>query len=162
MAKKPVKSKAKVTPIPAEYEGATPYLIVAGAAKALAFYKKAFGAKELARFDGPGGKVMHAEIQIGKTARVMLADEFPDMGAVSPRSLKGTPVGLLVYVADVDAFVKRAVAAGAKSQRKVEDMFYGDRAGTVADPFGHKWTFATHIEDVPVREMKKRLASMMK
>ena len=154
------KPRAKKVPaIPPGYEGVTPYLVVSGAAKALAFYAKAFGAKELVRMSGPGGKVMHAEVEIAGRARLMLADEFPEMGAVSPKTLKGTATGLLVYVPDVDALVKRAVAAGAKVVKPVADQFYGDRSGLLMDPFGHKWSFATHVEDVSPAEMKKRMAA---
>ena len=141
-----------VKPIPDGYHTVTPYLIVQGAAKALDFYKKAFGATELVRMPGPGGKIMHAEVQIGDS-RVMLADEFPEMDARGPQALGGTPVGLCIYVENVDALFDRAVTAGAKVLRPVVDQFYGDRSGTVADPFGHKWTIATHVEDVSPEEM---------
>jgi len=147
----PVNVKA----IPEGYEGATPYLIIKGAANALEFYKRAFGATEIMRIPAPGGTVGHAEIKIGK-AIIMLADEFPDMNCKSPQSYGGTPVSIMVYVQDVDAFVKRAVAAGAKELRPVEDKFYGDRAGSLEDPFGHQWHFATHVEDVPPDELTKR------
>jgi len=152
---------AKVNAIPAGYEGATPYLIINGAARALEFYGKAFGATEIMRIPTPEGKVGHAEIKIG-TAIVMLADEFPDMNCKSPQSLGGSPVSIMVYVQDVDAFVKRAVAAGAKVINPVEDKFYGDRSGSLEDPFGHHWHFATHVEDVPPDEMAKRAEAFMK
>ena len=145
----------KVKAIPEGYEGATPYLIIKDAARALEFYKKAFGAVEIMRIPSPGGKVGHAEIKIG-AAIIMLADEFPDMNCKSPQSFGGTPVSIMVYVQDVDEFVKQAVSAGAKVLRPVENKFYGDRAGSLEDPFGHQWHFATHVEDVPPDEMAKR------
>jgi PhnB protein len=151
----------KVLPIPKGYEGATPYLIIKGAANALDFYKKAFGATEIMRIPAPGGKVGHAEIKIGN-AIIMLADEFPEMNHTSPQSLGGTPVSILVYVPDVDAFLKRAIAAGAKVRQAVENKFYGDRSGTLEDPFGHHWHFATHVEDVPPDEMAKRAEAFIK
>ena len=144
--------------IPEGYEGATPYLIINGASAALDFYKKGFGAAEIMRIPAPEGRIGHAEIKIGK-AVVMLADECPGMDYKSPRSLGGSPVSMMVYVPDVDAFVKRAVDAGAKLTRPVEDKFYGDRSGSLEDPFGHHWHFATHIEDVPPAEMAKRAAA---
>lgn len=144
--------------IPDGYEGATPYLIINGASAALDFYKKGFGAAEIMRIPAPGGKIGHAEIKIGK-AIVMLADEGSGMDYKSPRSLGGSPVSMMVYVPDVDAFIKRAVDAGAKLIRPVEDKFYGDRSGSLEDPFGHHWHFATHIEDVPPAEMAKRAAA---
>ena len=139
--------KSKVKPIPEGYHTVTPYLIVAGAAAALAFYKKAFGATESMRLTGPGGKIGHAEIRIGDS-HVMLADEVPEIGARGPRSFGGSPVTIFLYVEDVDATVDRAVAAGGKLVRPVKDQFYGDRSGGVEDPFGHVWYVATHIEDV--------------
>jgi PhnB protein len=148
-------------PIPDGYRAATPYLIVDGAAQAIDFYKRAFGAVEIMRMGGPDGKVMHAEIKIGE-APIMLADEFPEMNARSPQSIGGSPVFLLVYVEDVDAVTAEAVRAGAKILRPVQDQFYGDRSGTVADPFGHLWTLATHKEDVSKEEMEKRMAAMKK
>lgn len=151
----------KVKAIPEGYEGATPYLIVKGAADALEFYKKAFGATEIMRMPGPGGTVGHAEIRIG-TAIIMLADEFPEMNHTSPQSLGATPVSMLVYVQDVDAFVQRAVAAGAKALAPVETKFYGDRSGSLEDPFGHRWHFSTHVEDVPPDEMAKRAEAFTK
>ncbi|MGQ0812594.1 MAG: VOC family protein [Nitrospiraceae bacterium] len=150
-----------VKAIPEGYEGATPYLIIKGAAGALEFYKKAFGVTEVMRMLGPGGTVGHAEIKVGR-ALIMLADEFPEMNCKSPQSLGGSPVSIMVYVQDVDTFVKRAVAAGAKLLRPVENKFYGDRAGSLEDPFGHQWHFATHVEDVPPDEMAKRAAAFMK
>jgi len=148
-----------VKAVPDGYHTVTPYLIVNGAVRALDFYRRAFGAKEQVRMAGPDGKVMHAEIQIGDS-KVMLADEFPQMGAKSPQSIGGTPVGICLYVAKVDAVYEQAVAAGAKVERPLQDQFYGDRSGTVIDPFGHKWTIATHIEDVSPEEMQKRMAAM--
>jgi PhnB protein len=150
----------KVKAIPEGYEGATPYLIIRGAAEALEFYK-AFGATELMRIPAPNGKVGHAEIKIGN-AIVMLADEFPEMNHKSPQSFGGTPVSMLIYVRDVDAFFKRAVAAGAKVLNAVENKFYGDRSGSLEDPFGHHWHFSTHVEDVPPGELAKRAEAFMK
>src|SRR4051794_33018507 len=144
-------------PIPEGYHAVTPYLIISGAAKALEFYKKALGATEVMRLDH-GGKIGHAEIKLGDS-HVMLADEFPEMGARSPLSIGGTPVGICLYVPNVDAVFKQAVDAGAKVDRPVQDQFYGDRSGTVIDPFGHKWTIATHIEDVSPEEIGKRMAA---
>jgi PhnB protein len=145
--------------IPEGYHTATPYLIVSGAAAAIEFYKKALGATEMVRFAQPDGKVGHAEIKIGDSI-LMLADEFPEMGARSPKSLGGTPVSIMVYVEDVDAVVKTATAAGAKLTRPVEDKFYGDRAGEVTDPFGHVWHVATHKEDIPADELQRRAAAL--
>ena len=136
-----------VKPIPDGYHTATPYLIVSGAAKAIEFYKQAFGAKELMRLADPTGKVGHAEIRIGDST-IMLADEFPEMGARGPQSFGGSPISIMLYVEDVDARFAQAVAAGAKATRPVQDQFYGDRTGTIEDPWGHKWTVATHIEDI--------------
>jgi len=149
-----------VKPIPDGYHSVTPYLIVDGAAKAIDFYTRAFGATEVMRHPGPSGKVMHAEIQIGDS-RIMLADEFPEMGAKSPSSLGGTPVSMAVYVEDVDARFKQAIAAGAKEMRPVQDQFYGDRSGTLVDPFGHTWTIGTHKEDLSPAELEKRMAAWM-
>lgn len=151
----------KVKAIPEGYEGATPYLIIKGAANALEFYKKAFGATEIMRISAPGGTVGHAEIKI-RHAIIMLADEFPEMNCKSPEAYGGSPVSMMVYVADVDKFVKRAVDAGAKLVRPVENKFYGDRSGSLEDPFGHQWHFATHVEDVPPDEMAKRAEAFMK
>jgi PhnB protein len=148
---------AKVKPIPEGYHSVTPYLIVKGGASAIEFYKKAFGAAEVMRIPGPDGKVGHAEIRIGDSV-VMLADEHLEMGAKSPQTIGGSPVSILLYVEDVDAVVRKAVAAGAKIQRPVEDKFYGDRMGTVDDPYGHVWHVATHTENVTPEEMKKRAA----
>ncbi len=149
-----------VKPIPDGYRSVTPYLSIKGAAKALDFYKKAFGAEERMRMDH-NGMIMHAEIMIGDSM-VMLADEFPDMGHVSPHALGGTPVSLMLYVSDVDAVMARAIAAGATEKRAANNEFYGDRMGAVTDPFGHVWSIATHIEDVTPDEMNRRFEDMMK
>ena len=134
------------------------YLIIKDAAQAIEFHKKAFGATEVMRFAQPDGKIGHAEIKIGDS-HIMLADEFPEMGARSPQSLGGSPVSILLHVEDVDAQAKRAVAAGAKVLRPVKDQFYGDRSGSFEDPFGHQWHIATHVEDVAPDEMHKRAAA---
>jgi len=149
-----------VKPIPEGHHTVTPHLVVAGAAAALDFYKKAFGAEEVMRTDAMG-KVVHAEIKIGDS-RVMLADEMPQMKSVGPQTLKGTSVTLYVYVKDCDALFDRAVAAGAKAMHPMQNQFYGDRCGALADPFGHVWNIATHVEDVPPAEMQKRLAEWKK
>lgn len=148
-----------VKPIPDGYHTVTPYLIVRGAAEALAFYTEAFGGVELFRMPMPGGRVGHAEVQLGDS-RIMLADEFPEMGASSPQTIGGTAVHLCLYVPDADARFAKAVAAGAKVVRPLKDQFYGDRSGTVEDPFGHSWTIATHIEDVTPEEMDRRHQAM--
>ena len=144
-----------VKPIPEGYHTLTPYLIVKGAARALDFYAKALGAKELFRMAEPSGRVGHAEMSIGDS-RFMLADEFPERGAVAPPAPGGRYVTFLVYVPDVDAAFARAVAAGAKEVRPVTDQFYGDRAGVLEDPFGHQWMIATHVEDVSPEELERR------
>jgi PhnB protein len=145
-------------PIPDGYKGVTPYLICRNAEAAIEFYKKAFGAEELFRIGEPG-MVGHAEMKIGN-AIIMMADEHPDMGAVSPESLGGTPVQLMIYVENVDAFTEKAIAEGLEVIRPVTDQFYGDRSGQFKDPFGHIWAFATHIEDVSPEEMNTRAAAM--
>jgi PhnB protein len=145
-----------VKPIPEGYRTVTPYLICAGAAKAIDYYKQAFGAKERMRHEMPGGVIGHAEVEIGDSI-VMLADEFPQMNVKGPLTIGGTPVGLCIYVANVDEVFNRALSAGAKVERPLADQFYGDRTGTLIDPFGHKWTIATHIEDVTPEEMQKRM-----
>ena len=150
-----------IKPIPDGYRTATPYLIVQGAAQAIEFYKRAFGATELLRMPDPQGRVAHAEIKIGDSV-IMLADEHPAMGHRGPRALGGSSVSILLYVADVDGVFERSVKAGAKAQRPVADQFYGDRAGTLEDPFGHVWTIATHIEDVPPEELERRAAAAMR
>ena len=147
----------KVKPIPDGYHTATPYLIFDNAAGAIDFYKRAFGAQELMRFDN-GGKIGHAEIKIGNSP-IMLADENLEVGARSARSLGGSPVSILLYVENVDGFVAQAIAAGARVQRPVEDKFYGDRSGSLEDPFGYVWHIATHKEDMTLEEMHKRAAS---
>ncbi len=150
-----------VKPIPDGYHSITPYLIIKGAAKAIDFYKKAFGAVELFRMAGPDGKIGHAEMKFGDSP-IMLADEHPEMGALSPQTVGGSSVGMMFYVEDVDTRFNQAVAAGAKVERPVKDQFYGDRSGTLVDPFGHKWTIGTHKEDVPPAELNKRMEAMMK
>ncbi len=150
-----------VKPTPDGYHTATPYLIARGAAAAIDFYKAAFGATEIMRCPGPEGKLMHAEIKIGDSF-IMLADEFPDMNILSPTSLGGPSSLILLYMPDVDAQFAQAVAAGATVERPVKKEFYGDRAGTLVDPFGHRWTIATHVEDVPPDEMKRRMEAMAK
>lgn len=144
-----------VKPIPDGYHTATPYLIIRGAADAIEFYKKAFGATELMRMPAPGGTIGHAEIKIGDSP-IMLADEFPEMGYKSPQTLGGSPVSIMIYVEDVDTVFNQAVAAGGKVQRPLKDQFYGDRTGTLEDPFGHVWHVATHKEDVSAEEMERR------
>jgi PhnB protein len=150
-----------VQPIPEGYHTATPYLIVKGAGRAIEFYKQAFGASEVMRMDGPNGRVGHAEIRIGDSP-IMLADEYPEMGIRSPQSLGGSGMSLLLYVEDVDARFKKAIATGAKELKPIQDQFYGDRSGTLEDPFGHVWTIATHKEDVSPDEMKKRSEAFLK
>jgi PhnB protein len=150
-----------VKPIPDGYHTVTPYIIVKGARKALEFYQQAFGASVHICMDGPGESVAHAEFRIGDS-QVMLGEENPAWGAVSPTTLGGTPTGICLYVADCDAMFNRAVAAGATVVKPLQDQFYGDRSGTVADPFGHKWTIATHIEDVAPEEMTRRMDEVMK
>jgi len=132
--------------------------MVRGATQAIAFYQQAFGAEERLRIPGPGGTIGHAELTIGSSL-LMLADETPGMGNPSPQALHGTPVGLTLYVQDVDTVFARAVAAGATVQRPLEDQFYGDRTATVTDPFGHQWYLMTHIEDVSPDEMQRRAAA---
>lgn len=149
-----------VNPIPEGYRTVTPYLIVGGAAKAIDFYQRAFGAKERMRHEMPGGAIGHAEIEIGDSV-LMLADEFPQMGATGPLTIGGTPVGICLYVENVDTVFQQAISAGAKEERPLQNQFYGDRSGTLIDPFGHKWTIATHIEDVTPEEMQKRMAAAM-
>jgi PhnB protein len=146
---------AKTKPIPDGYHSLTPYLIVKGGAKALDFYKKAFGAEELVRMPQPEGKIGHAEMRIGDST-FMLADEFPERDIRAPQG--PPPVHLVFYCENVDAMFKRALAAGGKETRPLQDQFYGDRSGTLSDPFGHQWTVATHVEDVSPDEMKRRMA----
>jgi PhnB protein len=151
---------ADVRHIPEGYPQISPYLIVDGADAAIRFYAETLGAKERMRLDGPDGKVGHAELDIGD-GLVMLADENPDMGARSPKSVGGTPVTISVYVEDVDAVFEAALAAGATELGAVENRFYGDRSGQFEDPFGHHWSVGTHVEDVPPDEMERRAAEMM-
>lgn len=151
--------ETQVTPIPKGYHSLTPYLIVRDASKAIDFYKKAFGATEIFRMDAPGEKVAHCELEIGDS-KIMLADEFPNMGATAPGEEVGKSFSLLLYVENVDEFFERAINAGAKVVRNLKDEFYGDRMGTVQDPFGHHWNLATHVEDVSPDEMRKRSAKM--
>ena len=146
--------------VPEGCHSVTPYLAVDGAADAIAFYKQAFGATEVMRMPAPGGKVGHAEIEIGGS-RIMLADEYPDMGFRSPKAYGGSPVGLHLYVADVDEVAQRAMAAGAKELRPVKDQFYGDRGGSIEDPFGHVWHIATRKENLSEGELKRRAATAM-
>ncbi len=147
-----------VKPIPEGYHSVTPYLIVKGAAKAIEFYKQAFGATERTRMAQPDGRIGHAEIQIGDST-IMLADEFPERNIRGPESLGGTPVMIHLYIEDIDTVAKRAVAAGAKEIRPVQDQFYGDRSGMFADPFGHQWNIATHVEDLTAEEIGKRASA---
>ena len=149
-----------VKAIPDGYHSVTPYLIMDDATRALDFYKKALGAVELMRMPAPNGRIGHAEIRIGDSP-VMLADEHPEIGAKSARTIGGSPVSLMVYVEDVDARVAQAVAAGATLSRPVANQFYGDRTGGVDDPFGYHWYLATHVEDVPPDELEKRAAKAM-
>ncbi|HET8541549.1 MAG TPA: VOC family protein [Anaeromyxobacter sp.] len=147
-----------VKPVPDGYHSLTPYLIVNGAPRAIEFYVRAFGAAELMRMPEPGGRIGHAELRIGDSI-VMLADEHPEIGALGPETIGGSPVTLLLYVQDVDATVARAVSAGARLTRPVANQFYGDRSGAVTDPFGHVWFVATHVEDVSPDELERRRAA---
>ena len=160
---KKVKAKSKATKkvsfIPKGHIAITPYMIVDNGSKAIDFYKKVFGAKEMFRMDRPDGKVGHAELKIGD-GKIMLANECPERGARTPQALGGSPVSIHFYTKDVDATVKLAVSNGAKLMRPVENMFYGDRSGTLTDPFGHTWHVSTHIEDVSAAKMKKRSAEL--
>ncbi len=146
-------------PIPAGYHDITPYLIVRNAAAAIDFYKKALNAVELMRFPGPGGKIMHAEVKIGDSP-VMLAEEMPEEGYVGPQTLGGVGVSMMLYVEDVDTRFAQAIAAGATIKRPVQDQFYGDRTGTLVDPFGHVWSIGTHKEDVSTEELQRRMAKL--
>jgi len=149
-----------VKPIPEDYPRVIPYLTVPDAAAAIEFYTKVLGANERMRMEAPGGKVGHAELEIGDGI-VMLADEFPEMGGKSPGTIGGTPVTMMVYVEDVDAAYQRALDNGAKQLNEVADQFYGDRSGSFEDPWGHHWWVATHVEDVPPDEMSRRAAEAM-
>jgi PhnB protein len=151
----------KVMAIPAGYHSITPYLIIDGAARAIDFYRRAFDAKELMRIPSPHDQIGHAEIKIGDSV-IMMADEHPEMDARSPTHFGGSPVTILLYVEDVDNQFKQALAAGATEVRPVADQFYGDRSGTLKDPFGHNWHLSTHKEDVSMEEMSRRMAAMKK
>jgi PhnB protein len=148
-----------IKPIPEGYRTVTPFLSVDDAAGAIDYYKQAFGAKERMRMETPDGKIGHAELEIGDSL-IMLADEFPEMGALGPKKVGGSPMTIHVYVEDVDAAFQRAIENGGKEVRAVEDQFYGDRSGRFEDPFGHSWNIASHVEDVPPDEMAKRAAAM--
>ena len=152
-------AKKTVSPIPAGHPAVSPYLIVDDAPRALEFYKKAFGAKELMRHAGPDGRIGHAEIRIGDSI-IMLADEHLEVNARSPKTVGGTPVSLHLYVKDVDAIARQATAAGARTVRPVQTQFYGDRSGTLEDPFGHQWHVSTHVEDISPAELRRRAAQM--
>jgi PhnB protein len=152
---------AGAKPIPDGYHSITPYLYVRGAVAAIDYYKKVFGATELMRIPGPGGRIMHAEIKIGDSI-VMLADENPSTGVMSPQTIGGYSAGILAYVEHVDAVVQKAIENGSKALHPIKDQFYGDRSGSVLDPFGHMWTIATHMEDVSPEELHKRMAAMSK
>jgi PhnB protein len=149
-----------VNAIPEGYYSLTPYLVVKGAAEAIEFYKKAFGAVETMRMDGPGGRIMHAEVKIGNST-LMLGDENPERHALSPATLGGAGCSVMLYTDDTDATFKAAVAAGARADQPPTDMFWGDRMGNVTDPFGHSWAIATHKEDVSPEEMQKRMQTAM-
>ena len=148
-----------VNPIPEGYPRVTAYLSIDGAADAIDFYSKVLGATERMRMGGPEGKIGHAEIQVGDST-IMLADVHPDFGNKSPKDLGGTPVSLMVYVADVDDTYATALASGAKELQPLEDKFYGDRSATFEDPWGHQWTVASHVEDVSEEEMERRMAEL--
>jgi len=152
---------AKVKPIPDGYRSVTPYMIIKGAAQAIEFYKKAFNARERMRVPGPGGKVMHAELELGDSV-IMPGDESPEMGALGPAAVGGTPVTIHLYVENVDGMFAQAISAGAKQEQPLRNQFYGDRSGGLVDPFGHKWHLAQHIEDVSPEEMDRRMKEMMK
>lgn len=151
---------ANVKPIPTGYHSVTPYLVVSQGSKAIEFYKKAFGATEVMRMDGPGGTIVHAELQIGDS-RIMLSDMVMQKEFAAPSLTAPTSISLMIYVEDVDKVAAQAVAAGIKTEREVQDQFYGDRTGNFVDPFGHRWTLATHIEDVSEDEINRRMAAMM-
>jgi uncharacterized glyoxalase superfamily protein PhnB len=152
-------TKPDVNPIPEGMRTVTPHLICAGAAEALDFYVRAFGAEELSRMPGPDGQIMHASLRIGDSV-IMLNDENPEWGALGPKALKGSPVTIHLYVDDADAFFERAVAAGAKVTMPLDDMFWGDRYGKMEDPFGHQWSVGTQIREVTAEEMQKAMAEM--
>ncbi len=144
--------------VPEGYHSVTPYLVVDGTAKAIEFYERAFGAKKIMAMPGPGGKIMHAEIKIGDSV-IMLGDEFPEMGSRGPKTLGGTPASLFLYVDDVDTLYQGAIAAGATAEQPPQDAFWGDRWGSLHDPFGHRWQLATHKEDLTPAEMQQRAAA---
>lgn len=146
-------AKPAVKPIPDGMHTLTPHLVCAGAAEAIEFYKKAFNAVELRRMDGPQGKLIHAEVRIGDSV-LMLVDEFPEMGAKGPKSMEGSPVTLHLYVEDADATAAQAVAAGARVTMPVDEAFWGDRYGQLEDPFGHRWSVATHVRDLSPQEIR--------
>ncbi len=150
---------SKVKPVPEGYHTATPYLVVRGAAKAIEFYKNAFGATELMRMAGPNGGIMHSELKIGDSI-IMMSDEDPKRGIRGPESLGGSPMSLYLYVDDCDKVFNQAVGAGATATTPLKDQFYGDRSGAIKDPFGHSWHIATHKEDVSMDEIRKRMAEM--
>jgi PhnB protein len=151
----------KVKTVPEGYNSVTPYMTIKNAAKAIEYYKKIFGAVEVMRISQPDGRVGHAELKIGDS-KIMICDEFPNMGARGPEAVGGTPVSIHLYIADVDDVVKRAVAAGAKATQPMQDKFYGDRAGGIIDPFGHSWYIATHTEDMSMEEMQLRAEEFTK
>ena len=153
-------SAAMPKAIPDGYHSVTPYLTFKDASAAIAWYARAFGAKEEVRMPGPGGKVLHAEIKIGDS-HIMLADEHPVMGNKSAESIGGSPAAFMIYLEDADAAFRKAVEAGARVVRPVENQFYGDRSGTITDPFGLNWTLGTHVEDVSPEEMKRRMSQFM-
>ena len=152
-------SATKVKPVPEGMHTVTPHLTCAGGVAAIEFYKKAFDAVELSRMLGPNGKLMHGSVKIGDSV-VMLSDEFPEMGGRGPKLLQGSPVTIHLYVPDVDRFADKAVAAGARITMPIQDMFWGDRYGHLEDPFGHRWSVATHVRDVTPDEMKQAMARM--
>jgi PhnB protein len=150
-----------VKPIPEGYRSITPYLVVKGAARAIEFYKQAFGATEIMRMPGPNNTVGHAELRLGDSV-IMLADEMPNGPYRSPDTFGGSPVSLMIYIENVDDVFNRALSLGSRQIRAVEDQFYGDRSGNLIDPFGHVWTVATHVEDVSAEEMKRRMEALPK
>jgi len=149
-----------VKPIPEGHHTLTPFLTVRNAARAIEFYKQAFGAKELGVMKGPDGKIMHAELKIGDSI-IMMSDEFPEFGSLSPQCIGGSPMGLHIYIENVDAAFDRAVKAGAQVEMPVMDQFWGDRYGKLKDPFGHKWSIATHTKDLSMDEMKHGMDEAM-
>ena len=149
-----------VKPIPDGYHTATPYLIVKGAAKALDFYKRAFGAEEMVKLETPDGSIAHAEFRVGDSP-IMLGEEMAEMGFLAPQGPGASPVSIMLYVADADVMFAQAITAGATEASPVADQFYGDRSGILLDPFGHRWTIATHIEDVSAEEIHRRFAEML-